>query len=148
MYRDVVTLFCRYADGDKVYWRVYTLENVDFNADKARILNTYGESSQDRAILHLRLKNGFCNGLLYVEPKQYTGAEGTFSLKSGLDFDFFAVGSYTVNEIQALNSSGVIDDDDYPDGFYNVFNRTHDNVFIITSAAKYSVIPHIEVTGR
>lgn len=139
MYRDTVTLFCRYADGEKVYFRPYVLRNVDFNADKARILTTYGESSQDRAILHLRLVNGFCNGFQYVPPKEYTGDAGTFSLKSGNEFDFFAYGEH---------DTGVIDDDDYPEGYYNYLNRTLDNVFIITSASKYSVIPHIEVTGR
>ena len=139
MYRDTVTLFCRRSSGNKTYWIPYILHNVDFNADKARILNTYGENSQDRALLHLALRGRKCNGLKYVFPKEYSGAVDEFTLKSGKDFDFFVLGEY---------SFSTVDDDDYKDGFFNYIKKTLDNVFMITSAAEFSIIPHIEVTAR
>ena len=139
MYRDTVTLFCRVPSGGSLFWVPYILKNVDFNADKARILSVYGESSQDRAILHLALNKGKCNGLKYVYPKEYMGDATTFTLKSGKDFDFFVLGAYEF---------GTVNDDDYKEGFFNYINKTLDNVFMITSAAEYSIIPHIEVTGR
>lgn len=140
MYRDVITLFCRYQTDGKLYWIPHVMHNVDFNADKARILSVYGENSQDRAILHMALRGGKCNGSRYVYPKEYSGTDEEFTLRSGKEFDFFMVGEYSFPVI--------VDDGEYKDGFYNYINKTYDNVFIVTSASQYSVIPHIEVTAR
>lgn len=145
MYKDTVTLFNRYTDATgALYWRPVVFLLSDFNADRAAILAQYGENSADRSKWHIRVKAGANGAILagtkrYLLPHAYTGAPGTFTLRSGNDFDFFALGDY---------SGADIADGDYLDGFYNEFNATHDNVFVVSNVALYSVIPHIEVTGK
>ena len=135
MYKDTVTLFNRV--GTK--WKVHVLRNVDLNVDRMSILATYGESSGDSAKLHIKDKNGYVCGLKYVEPTRYTGAVGTVTFRSGEDFDFFTKGEYSTAEV---------DDTAYIDGFYNYLNAVRDDVFAVSSVARYSVIPHFEIMGK
>lgn len=143
MYLDTITLFVRkMVDGD-LYWTPFVIKNgyADLNADRSAILATYGENSQDSAKLHLKYDSGdLIDGKQYVLPKAYTGAENTFTIQSGNDFSFFWRGEYEVTE--------DIADSEFRDGFYNFFNKTHDEVYAVTSVAKYSVIPHFEVMAR
>lgn len=141
MYKDTVTLFNR--AGTK--WKVHKLTNVDLNADRAAILATYGETSSDNAKLHIKDSNGTVNGLTYVEPMSYTGANGTITFRSGENFDFFMLGEYNTAQGQAITE---VDDTAYVDGFYNYLNSVRDYVFAISSVARYSVIPHFEIMGR
>lgn len=144
MYKDTVTLFNRIDNSGVVTWRPVVFALSDFNADRSAILAQYGENCADRSKWHIRVKAGL-NGAIfagtkrYVLPHAYTGASGTFTLRSGNDFDFFALGDY---------SGADIADDGYLDGFYNAFNAAHDNVYVVSNVALYSVIPHIEVTGK
>ena len=153
MYRDTITLFCRYYNSGKMYWATRYFSNVDFNADRARIMRIYGENAQDRALLHIALKDGKWNGYKYVtDPSHFTANNKEFTLKSGKEFDFFVTGHYTVTPSQTdTYGNPIFDDDNYEDGFFNWAN-THNigggNTYMITSAAEYSVIPHIEVTAR
>ena len=146
MYRDTVTLFCRYKDGQTgaTMWHSVILPGVDLNEDRASIVAAYGEQAQDRAILHIKTLPPGCETrvgeLVYKWPKEYTGEPGTFSLKSGNDFDFFIAGCHGTCEDTAEN--------DYLDGFFDHMNATHDRVYKVSNAAVFSVIPHIEVTGR
>ena len=41
-----------------------------------------------------------------------------------------------------------INDDDYRNGFFEEVKKEYDYVFAITSVAKYTVIPHFEITGK
>lgn len=143
MYLDTITLFVRKTVDDTLYWTPIVIGNgyADVNADHALMLATYGENSQDSAKLHLRYDDGdLVDGWQYLPPKEYSGAVGTFTIQSGNDFSFFWRGEYEVTE--------PIADDGFRDGFYNFFNRTHSEVYAVTSVAKYSVIPHFEVMAR
>ena len=143
MYLDTITLFVRNTVDGELFWRPVVIGNgyADFNADRSLILATYGENSQDTAKLHLRYDVGeIVDGWQYVLPKEWNGAKGTFTIQSGNDFSFFWVGEYEVAE--------DIADSEFRDGFYNFFNKTHDEVYAVTSVAKYSVIPHFEVMAR
>lgn len=140
MYRDTVTLFNR---GEDV-WYAHVLENVDLNADRAVLIGRYGENCEDRAVLHVKLDGrGRVGGLPYLEPKAWESAQtpsGAVTFRSGNDFDFFVVGAW--------DGGSVIDDTAYTEGFYNYLNATADGVYAISSVARYSVIPHFEITGR
>lgn len=52
-------------------------------------------------------------------------------------FDFFWEGEWTE----------TVNDEDYPNGFFDYMKKNHDMVFAITSVARYSVIPHFEIMG-
>lgn len=138
MYRDTVTVFNRY-NGE---WKGTVLNNVDLNIDRAMMLRQYGENSQDRSKLHLKYSeaNGsyYVDGKRYVEPREYTGADGTFTLAEGNNMSFYMEGRAPI-----FSAS----DEDYTDGFFDYMN-SHYNVFAISSVARYSVIPHFEVIGR
>ncbi|MBR2680494.1 MAG: hypothetical protein IKE23_07040 [Exiguobacterium sp.] len=144
MYVDTITLFNRFYDNGKLYWRATVLPYVDLNADKAKIRQTYGETSGDNAMLHIAYtgKNRVQN-VVFVNPKDYAllgDTSGYITFNSGDKFDFFMNGAWTGNSI--------IEDEGYPKGFFDYMKKHKDEVYAITSYAKYSVIPHFEVTGK
>lgn len=66
----------------------------------------------------------------------------TFAFGDTEAFDFFMEGAYE-------NVGEPILDSDYERrGFYNYMNANYDNVFAITSVAKYNLIPHFEIMAR
>lgn len=142
MYHDTITVFNRYHSrlGDMYYPTI--LHNVNVNKDKARIASVYGELSQDTVVLNVRLEDGSIEGKRYMGPKEWA-RQLTDDLGEYITFapqDFFMEGEYP--------NTQPIPDDDYLDGFYNAVNAEYDNVFLITSVSEFSVIPHLEITGK
>lgn len=144
MYQDTITLFNRKPGdrGNPDTWYPTVIENVNLNVDRAAILAKYGAESQDKAVLFIRYTTDGGNILVadkpWTLPKTWDGSED--SLTFGTDGDFFWQGEWP---------DGVVTDEQYgSEGFYGYMNRTHDNVFSITAAAKYSVIPHFEIMGK
>lgn len=149
MYQDTITLFNRYDSRLGDMWFPTVLHNVDLNIDKAAIVEKYGADSTDNARLHIKFteEDGeiFIEGKRYLLPKEWDkqvndDLANTITLSSGEKFDFFFVGEWDNTE--------PINDDDYTTGFYDYMNKTYDEVFSITSAAKYSLIPHFEVMAK
>lgn len=152
IYKQTVTLFNRYTEGDKTYWVPNVLENVHLVIDKSSVRDTYGGKSSDNARLHVRYvtsgKDVYIGEKIWYEPSVWK-EKGcpctalTFSYGKHEDFDFFVEGEC------AEAASGVIDDDDYErKGFYNFMNAKYDNVFAISSVSKYNLIPHFEIGAR
>lgn len=150
MYQDTVTLFNRShkASGDVFFPTV--LRGVDLNADQAAIIAKYGGQSQDKAALHIRFAiqddEKTIAGKRFMPPKEWQALSDdekaqTVTFQTGQGFDFFMMGAWE-------DGVSPVQDDDYTDGFYNYLNRSMDGVYSITSAAVYSVIPHVEVMGR
>ena len=145
MYSDTVTLFNRVQSVGGDVFRATELEGVDFNADKGAIMSRYGAETDDNAILHVRYENAdgeaLIGGKTYLEPKEFQRSPGgAITFTGGQSFDFFILGEW--------DGDDEIADDDYTAGFYDYCNKYYDHCYAITSAAKYSVIPHFEVTGR
>ena len=143
MYQDTITLFNR-KPGDRGgpdTWYPTVIRNVNLNVDRAEISAKYGPESQDKAILFARYtmdgENVLVSGKPWALPKAWPGTED--SLTFGTDGDFFWQGEWP---------GGVVTDAEYSGGFYGYMNREHDNVFTISSVAKYSVIPHFEIMGK
>lgn len=147
MYKDTVTIFNRF--GDK--WRATVLPNVDLNADQAAIIAKYGAESKDKASLHVRYavaEAGYsvvtdAGACVVKGAKEYTGEEGTVAFRpasTGEVVDFFLDGTW--------DGEAVIDDEEYDTGFFDYLSAARDGVYTITSAARYSVIPHFEILGR
>lgn len=149
MYRDTVTLFNRYARREGDVWYPTVLHGVDLNVDKAAILAKYGAESNDTARLHVkyqRREDGiYVADKLWLPPKEWENQTNdvmadSLTFAGGSDFDFVWAGTWT---------GGVVNDNDYgPEGFYNEWNTRHDDVFAISSVARYSVIPHFEILLR
>lgn len=149
MYSDTITLFNHYTSPTADMWYPTVLRGVDLNADKAAIRQQYGESSQDSAKLHIKYRidansHIIVGGKLYLTPKAWeeqTNDElsDTITFRSGQDFDFFVVGDY---------GTEPINDNDYFEGLFSFLSQRHDDVYAITSVARYSVIPHFEIMAR
>ena len=149
MYKDTVTVFNRYVDSLKnTIWHPHVLSGVNLIVDKAVINAKYGEVSKDNAVLNVKyhIADGgiMVGGKLYLPPKEWENQTNdklsesiTFS-NEGTEFDFFILGDYESTE-------PIIDE--YGD-FYSDMQKKYDYVFAITSVAKYSVIPHFEITGK
>lgn len=137
MYKDTVTVFNKHGH----IWTATVLRNVDLNTDRSKIIGSYGESCQDRAILHIKYREDGpatkIGDIVYHSPALYIGSGITF--KTGDDFTFFIPGTWD-GEI-------TIDDDDYPMGFFDHVSQIME-AYKVTAVAKYSVIPHFELLGR
>ena len=138
MYSDKITLFNRKADT----WYATILSGVDLNADKAAMVEKYGATSKDKALLHVKytMQGGgvVVGGSTYLPPKEWQAAQSGITFQEG---DFFWAGEWT--------GAATISDDAYTiDGFYDYMNANYDGVYIISSVAMYSVIPHFEIVGK
>lgn len=77
----------------------------------------------------------------YLRPKEYAAIDSPESYFTfAPETDFFIAGNYY--------SETPILDDDFDEGFYSAMNAEHDGVYLISSAAFYSLIPHFEIGGR
>lgn len=150
MYKDTVTLFNRYVTQDgEIIWYPTVLRGVNLNIDKASIIAKYGTESQDNAVLNVKYHSGddavMVGDKKYLLPKAWKKSEDalsdTLTFTAGTqEFDFFYVGEWESEE--------PIADSNYTGGFYSHMNKAYDEVFVITSVAKYSVIPHFEVMAK
>lgn len=151
MYQDTVTLFNRKRSRLGDMWYPTVLHNVNVNTDKAVMVSTYGEQSQNSAILNVKFdideygtvkveEKFFCKPIEW-DNRDVDELPECISFKSGDDFDFFVIGDYSEFERSE-------NDDDYPEGFFQYIKENYDDVFVITSYSMYSVIPHFEIAGR
>lgn len=146
MYQDTVTLFNRRREEAGDIWYPTVLEGVDLNVDHAALVAKYGSSCSDKAVLHVKYDwHGgpkVC-GKAYLTPMLWQAAEDpakAVTFQTGEAFDFFIEGAWP--------DSGPIAEADWPGGFYGYLVKTRDGVYAVSSAARYSVIPHFEVMGR
>lgn len=135
MYKDTVTLFNRKG----THWIASVLTGVDLNADRSAIIRTQGAESSDVAKLHIKSRGNKVGNYTYLLPKEYEAlaqVTNEITLRSGNDFDFIYVGGW---------ANRTVNDNDYTDGFYDYMRSHYDEVYAISSVAKYSVIDHFEV---
>ena len=150
MYRDTITLFNRYESRLGDMWFPTVLNGVNLNIDRASVVARMGAESNDKVIVNIRYMN--INGVKTIEGKEYKTPKiwdgqvveelpNTLTFTTDPDkFDFFVVGEY--------GDGQPINDDDYPDGFFDYMSNAFDYVFAITSVSEFSVIPHFEITGK
>lgn len=145
MYSDTVTIFNRYESRLGDMWYPTVLHDVNVMADRAAIVQKYGEESKDNAVLNVRYDVGdMIAGKSYLTPKAWDRQTNdllpqTITFTPGEKFDFFYVGEWTDDPIA---------DDDYENGFYDYMNSTYDGVYAVTSVSKLGIIPHFEITGK
>ena len=144
MYTDVLTLFNR-KPGDRGgpdTWLPTVIKGVNINIDRAAILTKYGAQCQDKAVVNIRYE--MRGGQIVVAGKRFQTAKEWSQTADKITLtpakDFFWAGEW---------DGVVVSDADYgTEGFYGYMNRTKDNVFLISSVARYSAIPHFEVMGK
>ena len=149
MYSDKITLFNHYKSRLGDMWYPTVINGVNLLIDKAAIVAKYGAESKDNALLNIHYQTvdeqPYIDGKPYLPPKEWERQTNdiladSLTFTSGNDFDFFAIGDYQFSD--------PIADNDYDEGFYNYMKSEYDFVFAITSVAKYTVIPHFEITGK
>lgn len=148
MYKDTVTIFNRYVDSfDNTIWYPHVISDANFISDKAVITSKYGEVSGDKAVINV--KYHIVDGTVMVGNKPYFSPKewerqtndqlpNSITFTSGNNFDFFILGDYGSEE-------PIIDEDGR---FFSNMQEEYDDVYAITSATKYSIIPHFEITGK
>ena len=144
MYTDVITLFNRIhgARGGPDAWMPTVIMGVNINIDRAAILSKYGAQCLDKTVVNIHYE--MQGGQIIVAGKRFQTAKEWSQTADTLTFtpakDFLWAGEW---------DGGVVSDADYgTEGFYGYMNRTKDNVFLISSVARYSAIPHFEVMGK
>lgn len=140
MYNDTVTLFNRLHAKTGDTWYPTVLTGVNLNRDKGAITARYGAESADTAILNVALPSTptWYTPKAWAELTDHT--EG-ITFAGGQFFDFFIDGEW--------EDAAPISDKDYTEGFYNYMAKTRDYVYAVTGVnGPFSVIPHLEVTGR
>ena len=144
MYQDTITLFNRKRTRDGDLWYPTVIEGVNLNTDRGAIVRTYGESSQDNVILNVKLNGGLVADKAYLQPKAWQrgdNPEGTITFKAGEEADFFWQGTWKGTEVISDDAYGLT-------GFRDYMEKNYDNVYEVTSVGEYSVIPHLQITGK
>ena len=149
MHDRTITLF-NYHEKSGV-WYPLVLSNISLNAVKsnavtadagmlnADIVEAVIQVSEDKSVQDLH------TGIIrkYAGPKEYAALENpdeyfTFTPEQ----DFFVEG----------NRAEIVDapilDNDFNNGFYHAVNQEMDDVYMLTSAVFYSLIPHFEIGGH
>lgn len=173
MFRDVVTVFNFHESSG--FWHTTVFKNCDLRESKADKRSAgSGEVNESKVTLLVNVKqdksahtiiyepnrivdnlgNGLLSGdrvmLSYTDPdtsevKRYAGPKayaqlenprGFFTLKPACDF--IVAGNFFSEPIR---------DDGYDEGLYHAMNRAQDEVYMITSAAFFGLIPHFEIGG-
>jgi len=147
IYQQTITLFNRQTVNGVTTWYPFVISGVHLIMDKAIIISTYGEQSQDNAKVHIRYvpsaDGAVVRGKTYMLPKQFArdgDPTRNFTLGIGDAFDFIMEGDY--------GSESPIADADYRNGFYNYMNKNYDNVFAISTVSKFNLIPHFEIGAK
>lgn len=149
MYTNTVTIFNKYKTAQGITWYPTVLHNVNLNIDKGANVAKTGLESADTAKLHVRyvLADGAITiaGKPYKGPKEWAAqaadkSSGSLTFTGGTDF--FIRGEYDETPVNDADQA-------YKNGFYDYINKTHDDVFLITTVGgPYKLIPHFEIGGK
>ena len=140
MYDSTITLFNFHEKSGK--WFSTIISKADLLVNKSSSSTSGGINGEDSIEIIVKCTPAKAvNGKDYLPPKQYAKCDDpqnyfTFRPES----DFIYDGEWS--------SSQEILDDDYDEGFYHAMNDEYDGVYMITSAAFFSLLPHFEIGGR
>lgn len=142
--RDIITVF-NYHEKTGM-WYPTIINNAHIVSASASSHGASGNTNADSVEIEIASSgtqevNTPDGGKSYTPPKLYAASdlpEEYFTLTP--ESDFFFVGAW--------NDLTPVEDDDYDEGFYHAVNDEHDGVYMISSAAYFSLIPHFEIGGR
>lgn len=150
MYDAVITLFNFHEKTGMWYTTVF--DGVNLLETKAEtVTRDSGRTNGDTVELILHTTgsrtaqavgaNGETVSVQYIGQKAYAALDNTqgyFTFTS--ETDFVAVGNFA--------QSAPVADDDYDEGLYHAMNAEYDDVYKITAAAYFGLLPHFEIGGR
>lgn len=146
LHQETITLFNHHPKTDKWYSAVLTGVHLELSRGAAPSVNA-GIVKGDDILAILPVSTGKTitdpdgeTVMQYVRPKEYDALDnpaGRFTFHP--ERDFFVVGN---------QATEPVDDDDYDDGFYHAMNESLDEVYMVTSARYYNLLPHFEIGGR
>lgn len=144
MYQNTVTVFNYHAETD--CWYPSVISGADLVAANAGSRSTDGLANADTVdiIIHCTAEKVITTSegsKSYIGPKEYAVCghpEDCITFTPECDFIYDG-------EWQDLSP---IDDEDFDEGLYHAMNDRHDGVYMIRSAAFYSLLPHFEIGGR
>lgn len=144
LFKDVITLFNFHAKSGMWYPTIITDAHVI--AARANSHSTEGINSADSVDVQITSNtaqnvNSTEGVKSYTPPKEYAKTDTPSEyITFTPECDFFIFGSW--------DNLTPIDDDEYDEGLYSALNAEQDSVYMISSAAFYSLIPHFEIGGR
>ncbi len=119
-----------------------TLTSTDSLSNTARGMNNSGNLS-----IHIHcnsdktLKNSSGALRRAVPPKEYQSLHSVVNEITFTPEVDFIVADRAMNEL-------MVSDDSFENGFYNYMNQKYDDVYMITNATWYNLIPHFVLGGR
>ena len=115
IYRQTITLFYHKVENGVTTWYPFVIDGVHLIMDKAIIISTYGEQSQDNAKVHIRYipssGGAVVKGKTYMLPKQFArdgDPESNFTLGVGDAFDFIMEGVFSEESLSASVSKNTL----------------------------------------
>lgn len=144
MFQSTITVFNYHKRTG--LWYPSIIPYVDLIAAKASTRTTDGVNNADAVdiLINCTAAKAITTSAgrkSYTGPKEYAGSTAparciTFTPEQDFIFD----GKWS--------DLTPIDDEDYDEGLYHALNAAHDGVYMISSAAFYSLLPHFEIGGR
>lgn len=144
MYQNTITLFNFHrATG---LWYPSVISGVDLIASKANNATKEGTTNSDAVdiIIHCTADRAVqtSEGL-----KSYTGAKAYARCNAPTEHITFAPECDFIYD-GVWSDLSPLSDDEFDSGLYHELNETQDGVYMISSAAFYSLLPHFEIGGR
>lgn len=127
-------------------WYTTVFGNVTITAARSSSATQHGTTSGDSVEFSIPAEKDKSvvtvqGARQYVGPKVYAARDAPgecFTFRP--ECDFIVVGSHPLQQ--------PVSEDDYDNGLYHRMNHEQDEVYMITSASFYGLIPHFEVEGR
>lgn len=164
MYNQTITLFNRLPskNGEPMMWIPTVIDGVHLIVNRSSNWNSHGGKSSNDVKLHIPYTWRGDDAMVscrvgtdetaivqkkWFKPKAWRKelepeSGITFAFGDNDDFDFFIEGVF--DEFQ----SPISDRNFERKGFYGYMNANYDDVFVISSVQKFSLIPHFELTAR
>lgn len=137
MFNDTVTIFTLHAGR---IWHPAVIKGCHLIVTKSARKTQAGVDGGDTMQLHIPTREIAAAGFEVIKPKQYDALSDPSGKLAFHDAtDFFIEGEFDIGQVY---------DENYAAGFYDYMNRTHEEVYMITSSAEFRFLPHWELSGR
>ena len=144
MYDSTITLFNYHEETGK--WYLSVISGVDLISNKASISGNTGVNSSDTVDIIVKC-TADCVISTSEGAKSYTGPKAYAQCETPTACITFAPKKDFIYE-GVWEDLTPIDDSEFESGLYNEMNNSYDGVYLISSAAFFSLLPHFEIGGR
>lgn len=123
-------------------WYTTVFDNATLTAARSSSSTQHGTTNGDTVSISIpAAADKTAGSRRYIGPKSYSARDAPGECFTFWpEHDFVVVGSCPLEQ--------PVSEDDYDNGLYHEMNHEQDEVYMITSASFYGLIPHFEVEGR